>query len=142
MRVTISQGEKMYTVKDVSKQFNISPHTLRFYANKNLFPNITRNKQNIRLFSDKDLEYVEMVLALRHTGMSLPSIKAYIDLCAIGDDSVMQRSEIIANELREAENKLTESIQQRDILRNKLAYYQEAIKKGEKSVIWGVNKQL
>ena len=76
-----------------------------------------------------------MVLALRHTGMSLSSIKVYIDLCAIGDDSVMQRSEIIANELREAENKLTESIQQRDILRHKLAYYQEAIKKGEKSVI-------
>lgn len=74
--------------------------------------------------------------------MSLPRIKAYIDLCAIGDDSVIQRSEIIANELREAENKLIESIQQRDILRNKLAYYQEAIEKGEKSVIWGVKKQL
>ena len=91
--------------------------------------------QVLLLFLRLHLALIEMVLALRHTGMSLSSIKVYIDLCAIGDDSVMQRSEIIANELREAENKLTESIQQRDILRNKLAYYQEAIKKGEKSVI-------
>ncbi|MDV3544735.1 MerR family transcriptional regulator [Leuconostoc falkenbergense] len=95
----------MYTINDVAQIFSVSPYTLRFYAKKDLFPNIVRDKQNTRLFSDKDLEYVEMVLALRHTGMSLPSIKNYIDLCALGDESIIERLSIIQDELNNAEKK-------------------------------------
>lgn len=117
----------MYTINDVAHIFSVSPYTLRFYAKKDLFPNITRDKQNTRLFSEKDLEYVEMVLALRHTGMNLSSIKNYIDLCALGDQSIVERLNIIQNELNNAEEKVKESIRQRDILKDKLSYYKKAI---------------
>ena len=130
----------MYTINDVAKIFAISPHTLRFYAKKALFPNITRNEQNVRLFTDKDLEYVEMVLALRHTGMSLNAIKTYIDLCALGDQSVSIRLTIIETELENAEIKLTDSMHQRDVLARKLDYYHEALANGEKNIVWGTNK--
>lgn len=126
----------MYTINDVAQIFSVSPYTLRFYAKKELFPNIVRDKQNTRLFSDKDLEYVEMVLALRHSGMSLSSIKNYIDLCALGDQSVTERLHIIQNELNNAEEKVQESIRQRNILKTKLSYYEKAIKIGEKNIIW------
>ncbi|TYC47005.1 MerR family transcriptional regulator [Leuconostoc litchii] len=126
----------MYTINDVAQFFSVSPYTLRFYAKKELFPNILRNKQNARLFSDKDLEYVEMVLALRHTGMSLPSIKNYIDLCALGDQSISERLNIIKNELNNAEEKVRDSIKQRDILQKKLSYYEKAIDNGETNVTW------
>ncbi|MCT4380769.1 MerR family transcriptional regulator [Leuconostoc pseudomesenteroides] len=132
----------MYTINDVAQIFSVSPYTLRFYAKKELFPNIVRDKQNTRLFSDKDLEYVEMVLALRHTGMSLPSIKNYIDLCALGDQSITERLNIIQDELNHAEDKVKESIKQRDILKDKLSYYHKAIKVGETNVIWSAQHKL
>ncbi|MBS0941940.1 MULTISPECIES: MerR family transcriptional regulator [Leuconostoc] len=132
----------MYTINDVAQIFSVSPYTLRFYAKKDLFPNIVRDKQNTRLFSDKDLEYVEMVLALRHTGMSLPSIKNYIDLCALGDQSITERLNIIQDELNNAEEKVQESIKQRDILKNKLSYYQKAIDVGETNVTWSAQHRL
>ena len=132
----------MYTINDVAQIFAISPYTLRFYAKKDLFPNIVRDKQNTCLFSDKDLEYVEMVLALRHTGMSLPSIKNYIDLCALGDQSITERLNIIQDELNNAEKKVQESIKQRDILKDKLSYYQTAIKVGETNVTWSAQYKL
>ncbi|MGO0154316.1 MerR family transcriptional regulator [Leuconostoc mesenteroides] len=132
----------MYTINDVAQIFSVSPYTLRFYAKKDLFPNIVRDKQNTRLFSDKDLEYVEMVLALRHTGMSLPSIKNYIDLCALGDQSITERLNIIQDELNNAEEKVEESIKQRDILKDKLSYYQKAIKVGETNVTWSAKHKL
>lgn len=132
----------MYTINDVAKIFSVSPYTLRFYAKKELFPNIVRDKQNTRLFSDKDLEYVEMVLALRHTGMSLPSIKNYIDLCTLGDQSIIERLNIIQDELNHAEDKVKESIKQRDILKDKLSYYQKAIDVGESNVTWSTKHKI
>ncbi|MCC8439787.1 MAG: MerR family transcriptional regulator [Liquorilactobacillus satsumensis] len=132
----------MYTINDVAQIFSVSPYTLRFYAKKDLFPNIVRDKQNTRLFSDKDLEYVEMVLALRHTGMSLPSIKNYIDLCALGDESIIERLNIIQDELNNAEKNVQESIKQRDILKDKLSYYQKAIEVGEMNVTWSAKHKL
>jgi DNA-binding transcriptional MerR regulator len=132
----------MYTINDVAQIFSVSPYTLRFYAKKDLFPNIVRDKQNTRLFSDKDLEYVEMVLALRHTGMSLPSIKNYIDLCALGDESIIERLSIIQNELNNAKKNVQESIKQRDILKDKLSYYQKAIEVGETNVTWSAKHKL
>lgn len=132
----------MYTINDVAQIFSVSPYTLRFYAKKDLFPNIVRDKQNVRLFSDKDLEYVEMVLALRHTGMSLPSIKKYIDLCALGDQSITERLKIIQEELNHAKEKVQESIKQRDILKDKLSYYQKAIDVGESNVTWSTKHKI
>lgn len=126
----------MYTINDISKLFSISPHTLRFYAKKGLFPNVTRNEQNTRIFSEKDLEYVEMVIALRHTGMSILSIKKYIDLCIQGNDTVIKRYIIIQSELEKAEHQVTESLQQRDVLKSKLSYYKKAIDIGEENISW------
>ncbi|MCI1072195.1 MerR family transcriptional regulator [Lactococcus lactis] len=132
----------MYTINDVSKLFSISPHTLRFYAQKGLFPNITRNEQNTRIFSDKDLEYVEMVIALRHTGMSIASIKKYINLCIQGNDTVKKRQIIIQSEFEKAEHKVIESLRQRDILKSKLSYYQKAIDIGEENITWSTNRNF
>lgn len=83
-----------------------------------------------------------MVLALRHTGMNLPSIKNYIDLCALGDQSIAKRLNIIQNELNNAEEKVKESIRQRDILKDKLAYYNKAINVGETNVTWSAQHKL
>ncbi|WP_270245303.1 MerR family transcriptional regulator [Lactococcus lactis] len=132
----------MYTINDVAHIFSVSPYTLRFYAKKDLFPNIIRDKQNTRLFSDKDLEYVEMVLALRHTGMSLPAIKKYITLCTLGDQTIKERLNIIQNELNNAEEKIQNSIKQRNILKDKLAYYKKAVDVGETNVTWSSQYKL
>ncbi|KRM96279.1 hypothetical protein FC19_GL000560 [Liquorilactobacillus aquaticus DSM 21051] len=85
---------------------------------------------------------MEMVLALRHTGMSLKSIKNYIDLCNLGDNSVNERLDIIKAELNKAEEKVNDSIKQRDVLKEKLEYYRQAIKVGEKNVIWGTKRKF
>ena len=58
----------MYTIKEVSKKMDISEHTLRFWTKSGFFPFIKRNKNNIRLFSDNDLDWVRIVKCLRAVG--------------------------------------------------------------------------
>ena len=45
----------MLTVKEVSKKFNISEYTLRYYTDENLIPSIKRDKNNIRVFDEESL---------------------------------------------------------------------------------------
>jgi DNA-binding transcriptional MerR regulator len=129
----------MYTINEVANLTGLSPHTVRFYAKKDLFPNIIRNHLNVRLFSSKDVEYVEIVKALRMTGMSLQNIKQYIDLCEQGADTLEERYHIISNQQIMAEDYLREVTQQIRLLRKKVNYYKKAIDQGEDNITWNPN---
>ena len=85
----------MYTIKEVADKMEISEHTLRFWAKSGFFPFIKRNENNIRLFSEDDLNWVKIVKCLRSIGTETKLVKRYIDLCIIGDSTIPERYEII-----------------------------------------------
>lgn len=118
----------MYTIKEVAKKMDISEHTLRFWAKSGFFPFIKRNKNNIRLFSDNDLDWVRIVKCLRAVGTENKAIKRYIDLCIKGDSTIPERYEIIQATKLKAEHQMLELQQQMDLLNYKEKYYQNLIK--------------
>lgn len=118
----------MYTIKEVAKKMDISEHTLRFWAKSGFFPFIKRNKNNIRLFSDNDLDWVRIVKCLRAVGTENKAIKRYIDLCIKGDSTIPERYEIIQATKLKAEQQMLELQQQIDLLNYKEKYYQNLIK--------------
>lgn len=118
----------MYTIKEVAKKMDISEHTLRFWAKSGFFPFIKRNKNNIRLFSDNDLDWVRIVKCLRAVGTENKAIKRYINLCIKGDSTIPERYEIIQATKLKAEQQMLELQQQMDLLNYKEKYYQNLIK--------------
>lgn len=118
----------MYTIKEVAKKMDISEHTLRFWAKSGFFPFIKRNKNNIRLFSDNDLDWVRIVKCLRAVGTENKAIKRYIDLCIKGDSTIPERYEIIQATKLKAKQQMLELQQQMDLLNYKEKYYQNLIK--------------
>lgn len=118
----------MYTIKEVAKKMDISEHTLRFWAKSGFFPFIKRNKNNIRLFSDNDLDWVRIVKCLRAVGTENKAIKRYIDLCIKGDSTIPERYEIIQATKLKTEQQMLELQQQMDLLNYKEKYYQNLIK--------------
>ncbi len=54
----------MYTIKEVSKIIDVSEHTIRFWAKKGFIPDIERDKNNIRLFSEQTLEWIKIIKCL------------------------------------------------------------------------------
>lgn len=118
----------MYTIKEVANKLDISEHTLRFWAKSGFFPFIKRNKNNIRLFSDNDLDWVRIVKCLRSVGTENKAIKRYIDLCIQGDSTIPERYGIIQATKLKAEKQMLELQQQLDLLHYKEKYYQNLIK--------------
>ncbi len=117
----------MYTIKEVADKMDISEHTLRFWAKSGFFPFVKRNENNIRQFSENDLEWVKIVKCLRSVGTENKAIKTYIDLCIIGDSTIKERYGIIQDTKKKALEQMEELKQQLALLDYKENFYQNLI---------------
>ncbi len=118
----------MYTIKEAAQKTDVSEHTLRFWAKSGFFPFVKRNSNNIRIFSESDLDWIRIVKCLRSVGTDNKSIKKYIDLCIIGDSTIKERYEIILQTKEKALEQMSELKKQLDLLNFKEEFYQNLIK--------------
>ena len=118
----------MYTIKEVAEKMNVSEHTLRFWAKSGFFPFIKRDANNIRQFSESDLEWVRIVKCLRSVGTENKAIKRYIDLCIVGDSTIQERYEIIQATKNKAQQQMEDLKKQLALLDYKEKFYQNLIK--------------
>ncbi len=130
----------MYTTKEVSQKMDVSEHTLRFWAKCGFFPFVKRDENNIRQFTESDLEWVKIVKCLRSVGTENKAIKKYIDLCIIGDSTIPERFEIIKETKNNALKKMAELKQQLDLLDYKETFYKNLMENNLKDTWNPMNK--
>jgi len=82
-------------MREFSAQSGLSAHTLRYYEKIGLLPGIQRNASGHRAFTSRDLEWVNFIVRLKDTGMSLDNILAYSKLRAAGDSTLGRRQHIL-----------------------------------------------
>ena len=126
--------DKFYSVKEVADKTGLSEHTIRYYTNLGLIPNLSRNNNHYRMFDQEALDTLLAIKCLRGTGMSLKDIKRYMDLVQMGDSTVPTRYNIILKQKESVKNKLKEINKQLDFVNYKLSLYKEKMeeKKNEK----------
>lgn len=88
-------------MKEVCKQVDMSYETLKFYCNEGLVPNIKRDKNNYRLFDEKNVAWIKSLVCLKNCQMSLQEMKEYLALCLEGPSTIEQRK-VILDAKREA----------------------------------------
>lgn len=118
----------MYTIKEVAEKIDVSEHTLRFWAKSGFFPFLTRNDNNVRMFSENDLNWVRIVKCLRSVGTQTKDVKRYIDLCIIGDSTIKERYQIILDTKAKALEQMDELKKQLELLDYKENFYKNLIK--------------
>lgn len=117
----------MYTIKEVAQLMEVSEHTIRFWAKSGFFPFVTRDKNNIRQFSENDLDWVKIVKCLRSVGTENKAIKRYIDLCITGDSTIKERYEIIRATKKRAQTEMENLKKQLALLEFKEKFYRNLI---------------
>lgn len=115
------------TVKQIAEKFNVSAHTIRFYDDEGLFPDVGRDAHGARVFTEANLEWIYLVLCLRSTGMSVADIKNFVRLCAQGDSTMEDRYHIILSQKKKAERELEELKQKIAVITKKEKYYENAL---------------
>lgn len=91
----------MYTMMQVCKETEMTYQTLKYYCNEGLIPNVKRDKNNRRIFDDRDLKWIKDLVCLKKCGMSILEMKEYLNLCLEGPSTIQERKDMLAKK-REA----------------------------------------
>lgn len=86
----------MYTMREACEKLNMPYETLRFYCKEDLIPNIKRDKNNYRLFDERNLAWLRDLQCLRNCGMSLKDMRRYMEYCLQGPSTISQRQAMLA----------------------------------------------
>lgn len=117
----------MFTPKEICDEVGISYETLKFYCNEGLVPNVKRDKNNYRIFDEKNIAWLKGLQCLKKCGMSIKDMKLYMNYCIEGPSTIPERKEML--------NKLNESLVKRindlneciDFIENKQAFYDDVL---------------
>ncbi len=88
------QMEIFMKIAEVSKKYNISIDTLRYYEKIGLLPHINRDKNGNRQYSDYDCLYIDAVKLCREIGFSIDDIREQISLFNEGEHTVVKIKEM------------------------------------------------
>lgn len=117
-----------YTIGQISKITGLSEYTIRFYEKEKLIPKINRNKNRIRIFSEEDLNWVNIVKCFRDTNMSIDDIKKVVLLYEEGEHTLEERKSLIENHRQKIESQIQELKQYLNRIDDKLDMYGGKIK--------------
>jgi len=120
----------LYTVGEMAKVLNVPTSTLRYYDNEGILPCIERSSGGIRMFTDKDYEWLKVIECLKKSGLSIKEIKLYIDMVERGDSSLQERLELFRSRKEAVQKQINDMQETLSLLEYKCWYYEEALKDG------------
>ena len=101
-----------YSIGQFAKLSGFSIDTLRYYEKqKLLFP--SRDKNNRRFYTEKDVAWISFISRLKKTGMSIKKMQKYAKLRYAGDQTIPERLVLLFNQLdnlHEEEQKINDNI--------------------------------
>ena len=87
-----------YSMKQACQEVGMTYEALKFYCNQGLVPNVKRDKNNYRVFDERDIQWIKGLTCLKRCGMSLEDMKRYLALCLKGKSTIPERKEILSKQ--------------------------------------------
>lgn len=113
------------TISEISKKYDLTTDTLRYYERIGLLTNIPRNKNGIRNYSETNCQRIEFIKCMRNAGVEIEILIEYMKLLESGKETVKARKELLEEQrekLLEKQKNINETI---DRLNYKIKLYEE-----------------
>ena len=133
-----------YTIKKVSEMTGLSIPTIRYYDKEGLLPDLQRKESGYRIFSDHDLEAIDLIECFKESGLTIREIRHFMSLVKQGDVTLGERLAIFQAHIARLEEKLAAVQNALEHSRSTLAFYEIAAKTGSEEAakeIPGMGKQ-
>lgn len=124
----------MYTIKETSQLLDIPATTLRYYDKIGLLPFVERRESGYRMFTEKDIEMLQLIECLKLAGMTLSDIRQFTQWLREGDATLQQRYEMFLERRRAVKQQLADLQKTLDVLDYKCWFYETAIEAGTAAV--------
>lgn len=121
-------------ITEVSKRYQLSPDTLRYYERIGLIPPVNRNASGIRDYTEEDCTWVNFIKCMRGSGLSIEILTEYVTMFQQGNDTVKARKELLIEQRNLLDNRIKEMQKTLERLDNKIDGYEERFLKHEENL--------
>ena len=124
------QKDKL-TIQEVSQVTGLTPHTLRYYERIGLIHPINREENTRRIYTADDVGWIDFLLKLRATGMSIKDMQRYAELQRQGDETLPERVEMLMSLRDKVESHIDEMNEHLKLIHYKIDYYSKVVEEKE-----------
>ncbi|NLH46014.1 MAG: MerR family transcriptional regulator [Acholeplasmataceae bacterium] len=119
------------TITEVAKLYDLSADTLRYYERIGIIPNVNRNPNGIRNYTENDCGWVEFAKCMRNAGLPVEVLIEYVALFQKGDDTVEARKEILIEQRDKLKERIEEMQKTLQRLNYKIENYENGFRQAE-----------
>ena len=120
------QKEKL-TIQEAAEATGLSAHTLRYYERIGLIHPIDREENTRRRYTAEDLGWIDFLMKMRATGMSIREMQRYSQLQRMGDETLPERVEMLKSLREQVEARIAELNENMRLVCYKIEIYSEMI---------------
>jgi DNA-binding transcriptional MerR regulator len=116
-----------WSIGQVAQRTGLSDHALRFYERQGLLLHpVQRGPDGRRAYSDSDLDWLDLCIKLRSSGMPLADIRRYTELVRRGPGNEQQRLDVMRHHQHRVVAQLAELNACLELITLKVKLYQES----------------
>ncbi|AWV36732.1 MerR family transcriptional regulator [Paenibacillus odorifer] len=119
-------GIMPYSIGEFAEIVGVNKSTLRYYEMEGLLtPH--RSDNNLREYTDQDIGWVQFLLHLKDSGMTMAELKQYTEWRAMGDETIPERKNLLEQRKQQVEQEIKALQQNLDILNRKIVFYNDQL---------------
>jgi DNA-binding transcriptional MerR regulator len=119
------------TIGQVAERTGLSVHALRFYEREGLFVDpVRRVAGGRRVYTEDDIEWLDLCIVLRASGMPLPAIREYTELVRAGDGNEKERLALLKQHQQRVLSQLEQLNKSLDLINFKVGVYEDIVEAG------------
>ncbi|WP_445576691.1 DNA-binding transcriptional regulator, MerR family [Pseudomonas sp. E141] len=91
------------TIDQVAKRTGLTAYTLRYYERIGLLAPVARTAGGQRLYAPTDMAWLEFLLRLRTTHMTIGKMQTFAKLRSAGDSTIAERRQMLESHLQDVQ---------------------------------------
>ncbi|MFC8526762.1 MerR family transcriptional regulator [Nocardia sp. NPDC057227] len=116
-----------YAIGEAAERSGLSRDTLRWYERIGLLSSVGRDHTGKRRFTERDLDWLQLIGRLRTTGMSVADMVRYAELVRAGESTIPERLAIFRRTRADALARIEELNQTVAVLDYKIELYEGTV---------------
>ena len=133
------KSDKIYTIREVSKMFDLPVSTLRYYEDEGILTNVGRSASNQRIYYEAHINRLRSICCFKRTGMSIAKLKDFFSFEKDEENSIDNMIELLELQEKSVEDKLKELHADYDHVQKKIRFYKDikkAMENGQPKPDW------
>ena len=86
------------TIAEVSRKYDISADTLRYYERIGLIPPVPRTRGGLRDYGEESCGWIQLMKCMRAAGVKIEALIEYVDLFQQGDATLDARKALLVDQ--------------------------------------------